>query len=360
MNSLTIRSLWKATLAALLVVISWHQAIATEDVPLKRFEFTQVQMGMDFKVTFYATDQAVANRAADEAYARIRELNACLSDYDPDSELSRLSKTAGSGRAISVSTDLWHVLAASQRLAAETAGAFDVTVGPMVRLWRRARRERELPTAERLAMARQAVGHRFIELDDVKRTATLTQPGMRLDLGGIAAGFAADEALAVLAEHGIGRALVDASGDIVAGDPPPDEPGWKIGIAPQGEAGRPSRYVWLANRAISTSGDAYQFVEIGGIRYSHIVDSQTGLGLTASRAVVVVAPKCMMADSLATALCVLGAGRGLALIEKRQDVAALFVERPGDNDESATDKHENWHTRISPDFDKLVPTLTGR
>ena len=316
----------KTAVFAALLLSGPRLAIGADYHRHERFEFTQVQMGMDFKLVFYAPNESAANRAADEAYARIAELNACLSDYDPDSELSRLSNSAGSGQMIPLSVDLWHVLTVSQQLAAESDGAFDVTVGPFVRLWRRARRQRELPTAERLASARQAVGYKLIELDTAQRAATLTQPGMRLDLGGIAAGYAADKALAVLARHGIRRALIDASGDVLAGDPPPDEPGWKIGIAPLAGNAAPSQYVWLANRAISTSGDAFQSVEIDGVRYSHIVNPHTGKGLTNRLAVVVVAADCIQADSLATTLCILGMDDGLRFIERLPTVAAMFVD----------------------------------
>lgn len=346
----TLGSAWQTLLATLILLTPAHQVCADDDALLQRFEFTQVQMGMHFKLTFYAADESSANRAAAAAFARIGELNSVMSDYDPASELSKLSKSAGSGRATPVSADLWQALTVSQRLADETAGAFDITVGPLVRLWRRARRERELPSAERLATARAAVGHRLLTLDEAQRTATLTNPEMRLDLGGIAAGYAADEALAVLARHGIRRALIDASGDLLAGDPPPGEPGWKIGIAPLAGAAEPSRYVWLARRAISTSGDAYQFVEIDGIRYSHIVDPQTGLGLTKSLAVVVVAPDCIIADSLATALSVLGIERGLEFVERKPAVAALFVE--GSRKVGPTEKS---HPRVSSRFDQLAP-----
>lgn len=339
-----------ALFAASLTLTASLRASESDDVSLQRFEFTQVQMGMDFKLTFYAADKSSANRAAAAAYARISELNSVLSDYDPASELSKLSKSAGSGQAVSVSADLWQVLTVSQRLAEETAGAFDITVGPLVRLWRRSRRERELPSAERLAAARAAVGHQLLTLDQTQRAATLTKPQMRLDLGGIAAGYAADEALAVLARHGIRRVLIDASGDLLAGDPPPGELGWKIGIAPLADTAEPSRYVWLARHAISTSGDAFQFVEIEGVRYSHIVDPQTGLGLTTSLAVVVVAPDCITADSVATAVSVLGMERGLEFVERRPAVAALFVEGPRNAGPT-----EILQPRVSSRFEPLAP-----
>ena len=122
----------------LATALSTATAIAAEP-QLERFEFTQVQMGVDFKLTFYAADRGAANRAADEAFARVAELNRSMSDYDRDSELMRLCRTSGNGESVAVSSDLWYVLARSQALARESEGVFDVTVGPVVRLWRRAR-----------------------------------------------------------------------------------------------------------------------------------------------------------------------------------------------------------------------------
>jgi thiamine biosynthesis lipoprotein len=148
---------------------------------------------------------------------------------------------------------------------------------------------------------------------------------MRLDLGGIAAGYAVDEALRVLNAHGITRAMVNGSGDIGVSDPPPGVQGWRIGIAPlEKPDAAPSRYLLLSNAAVTTSGDAFQFVEIGGQRYSHIVDPRTGLGLTDRSSVTVVARDCITADSLATAVSVLGPEKGLELIEATPGAAALI------------------------------------
>lgn len=292
---------------------------------LERFEFTETHMGAPVKITLYASDQRSANRAAEAAFARFAELDEIMSDYKPDSELSRLSRTAGSGRAVELSDDLWKVLDRSVQLSNASDGAFDVTVGPYVRLWRRARRSKEFPTAERLTEARRAVGYKHLRLDRERHTAKLLAPGMRLDLGGIATGYAVDEALAVLARQGLTRALIDASGDIGVGDPPPGQDGWKIGIAPLDPAGPPSRYLLLRNAAVTTSGDAFQHVVIDGRRYSHLVDPSTGLGLTQPSSVSVVAADCITADSLATAVCVMGPGRGLELIERTPHAAALIV-----------------------------------
>ncbi|HEX5447299.1 MAG TPA: FAD:protein FMN transferase [Pirellulales bacterium] len=311
---------------------------ADSEVELHRFQFQQTHMGAPVKITLYASDERSANQAAEAAFARFAQLDQIMSDYKPDSELSRLSGTAGSGQAVEVSDDLWNVLNRSRQVSEASEGAFDITVGPYVRLWRRARRSKEFPPEQRLAEARRAVGHQHLRLDGQRHTAQLLAPGMRLDLGGIAAGYAVDEALAVLAANGVKRALIDASGDIGAGDAPPGEQGWKIGIAPLDPAGPPSRYVVLCNAAVTTSGDAFQHVVIGGRRYSHIVDPRTGLGLTEPSSVCVVAADCITADSLATAVSVMGPRRGLDLIERTPRAAALIVREVNSRVETHTSK----------------------
>jgi len=311
---------------ALVTGAASHRAAADDSPTVARYEFSEVHMGTDFRVVLYAANKPIANRAAAAAFARIAELNKVLSDYDPESELSLLSVTAATGRRTKLSNDLWTVLARSQQLAEATDGAFDVTVGPLTKMWRSARRSKAFPPGERMAEARAAVGYRHLRLDATSRTAELTQPNMRLDLGGIGMGYAADEALRIITQHGITSAMIDASGDVVCSAAPPGERGWKIGIAPLTEsAGPPSRYVWLAHRALTTSGDAFQFVEIGGRRYSHIVDPQTGLGLATRSSVTVIAPDCTTADSMATAVSVLGPQRGMKFVESIPDVAALIV-----------------------------------
>ncbi len=294
----------------------------------QRFVFEKAEMGVPFRITLYAADEAAARRAADAAFERVEVLNSILSDYDPDSELSRLSHT--SGRAVPVSGDLWRVLELSQRVAEQSDGAFDITIGPLVNLWRRARRKQELPSTELITEMRARVGFRKLRLDPAARTAELLAPEMRLDVGGIAKGVAVDAALAVLTQQGITRALVAASGDIGASDAPPGQPGWKIEVAPIDAEGAPAaQTVLLRHSAVSTSGDTFQRVEIGGVRYSHIVDPRTGVGLTDHSLVTVLGPDCTTTDSWETTISLLGPERGLRLIETIPGTAAHVVRKPG-------------------------------
>jgi thiamine biosynthesis lipoprotein len=305
-------------------------------------------MGVPFKLLLYAADQGTANRAAEAAFACVARLDGLMSDYKEESELSRLSAASPCPEGVPVSDPLWFVLSRAQELSVRSDGAFDVTVGPMVRLWRRSRRQKELPTPERLAEALAAVGYRHLELDAERHRARLLRPQMRLDLGGIAMGYAVDEVLKLLDQQGVHSALVDASGDIGVSDPPPGERGWKIGVAPMVPGGPPSRLLVLSRAAVTTSGDAFQFVEIEGKRYSHIIDPKTGLGLTDRSAVTVVAPDCITADSVTKAVLVLGPTAGLKLIDETQGAAAIVVRAAGDQAEVFESKRVGELTFVTP------------
>jgi thiamine biosynthesis lipoprotein len=280
-------------------------------------------MGTTVRVVLYARTPDDAAAGAASAFARVAALDRTLSDYRDDSELSRLTR-GPVGSPIPVSDDLFRVLDAAQDMAARSNGAFDITVGPLSRLWRRARRQVELPSVADLEAARAVTGWRQLALDRDSRTAALARAGMRLDPGGIAKGFAADEALAVLREQGLPHALVAIGGDLAIGDAPPSASGWEVtlaGLAPGSRApGSPLR---LARAGVSTSGDAEQWVEIDGQRYSHIVDPSTGLGLTGRRSVSIVAGDAMTSDMLATAVSVMHADEGLALADATPGAAAL-------------------------------------
>lgn len=322
-------------------------AVPAAEPALQRYQATEIHMGTSFTIALYAADEPHATRALTAAFARIRALDQTLTDYDDASELSRLSAVSPTSQPVPVSEDLWLALAAADRFSRLSDGAFDITVGPLTRLWRRSRRQRELPTAERLAAARAAVGYQHLRLHPETRSVELLRPQMRLDMGGIGQGFAADAALDVLRREGITRAIVNASGDLRAGDPPPDAAGWKVGIAPLNPQAPPSRFLLLSRAAVSTSGDAFQFVEIAGRRYAHIVDPRTGLGITDRSSVTIVAPDCTTADALATAVCVLGPRAGIELVEKLPQVGALVVREGADG---------TVETHVSQRFAELAPS----
>jgi thiamine biosynthesis lipoprotein len=275
---------------------------------LQRNEYVRLLMGVRMRIVAYATDEPAAREAAGAAFERVAQLEDIMSDYETDSELMRLSRASGNGPQ-KVSPELFEVLSYGQMVSEASDGAFDVTVGPLVRLWRAARKSGVLPAGSALADARSKVGWRMMRLNARDRTIELMIPGMQLDLGGIAKGYAGDESIRVLREHGVRSALFEAGGDIVVSDPPPGTRGWQIELP----GGRKKR---LADAAISTSGDTVQFLELNGVRYSHVVDPRTGIGLTEHYAATVIAPRGITTDSLSTAATVLGKRDGESLIRR--------------------------------------------
>lgn len=309
------------------------QVVVAANAPqLERYEAEQVHMGVKFTIVAYVDDAATANKAFAAAFARIESLDQTLSDYDPNSELSRLSRSAPTAHPVRVSDDLWLVLSRSNQLSEKTNGAFDVTVGPLTRLWRRARLRKELPDPVRFEAAKLATSYKRLELIESQQQVALHVAGMRLDLGGIAKGYAADEALAVLARFGVRAALVNASGDVTLGDPPPGEKGWSVGVASLNPKTEPNRILKLSNCAIATSGDAWQYVEIDGKRYSHIVDPRTGLGLMVRSSVTIIATDGMTADSYASAVSVLGPVDGIKLAKETAGVEGVILYREAEQE----------------------------
>jgi FAD:protein FMN transferase len=313
---------------AVIFLIASRAFSAAFSAPLQPFEAVESHMGTLVRLKLYAAGQERANAGFQAAFARIAELDRILSDYRPDSELNQLCRSAP-GRPVRISQDLYRVLAAAQRLAHQSGGAFDVTQGPVIRLWRQARRDGRLPDPAEIRAASARSGFRKLHLNRSGPSATLDEAGMQLDVGGIGKGYAADAALEVLRRMGIASALVAASGDLALSHAPPGQRGWKVGID---SLDRPdasfSRVLELSNAAVSTSGDTEQFFEANGTRYSHIIDPATGVALTNGLTVSVIARRGITADGLATAVCVLGSGPGLALVKKRAGVAAILLPKP--------------------------------
>ncbi len=293
----------------------------------QRYEFSHRQMGTSFQIVLYANSDSIAQLGAASAFARIDSLNQILSDYLPDSELNQLAASGGSETAYPISEDLYQVLDAAQEMAHISQGAFDITVGPLVQIWRSARRKHRLPAPETIQIAMNSVGYQHIFLSPEACTAVLKKADMRLDLGGIAKGYAGDEALAVLGEYGIHSALVDGGGDIVLGDPPPGKTGWRISLERITESGeRTLQIAELANTAIATSGDTYRYLEVGGKRYSHILDPRNGQALTHQRKVTVIAPTGMLADAWASVLSVISVEEGERVLKDRSWLRARIIE----------------------------------
>ena len=269
---------------------------------LRRFRFERGLMGTQFTVILYASDSLLARQAYSRVSTRMDTLNSIMSDYLDDSEINRLSQTSGSGRWVSVSAPLYDVLQKAHTIARLSGGRFDPTIGPLSQLWRRAVRQKVFPSATERRQARRAVGYWSMAFDSATQSIQLRKPKMRLDVGGIGQGYAVDEAATVLQNSGIQSFLLDLGGDVLAGSPPPERPeGWRVAVG----SGTNSRadpadtlVVLLKNAAITTSGDTYRHLDLGGRRYSHVMNPRSGLGLRHFVRVMVLAPQGYRADAL--------------------------------------------------------------
>lgn len=309
-------------------MLLWPAGIRAQE----HLAYTQPAMGTVFRIELHAEDKVAAEKTVAAAFQRVEAINAIASDYLPESELSRLNREPAN-KAVKVSEDLYELLSRSQEIAKLTEGAFDITAAYAVQQWRRARRQKQLPTKEQTAKAIAMTDWKALQLDEKSRTATKLKDGLMIDLGGIGKGYAADAALAVLKEHGFGRALVAGSGDLAIGDPPPGKEGWKVSLRTfeKPEGADTMVQVLLKNCGCSTSGDLHQFLELGGARYSHIVNPRTGLGLTDRIACTVIARDATLSDGLATGLCVLGMEKGLKIAEQSPGTLVRFASPSGDS-----------------------------
>lgn len=304
-----------------------------DDVPLLRVEATRPLMGTLFKIITHTGDREQARRDMAAAFDLAETFASRATDYEPDSELNRLTR-APVGTPVKVSDHLFRVLLLGKTLAGQTDGLFDPSYGPLTHLWRETQRTGRKPSKAEIAEALSLSGIEHLSFDPNKQTITVLRPSMQLDLGGIAKGYAADLIFDHLREKGYRRTLVAAAGDLRLGDPPPDKEGWNVGLRTFRLA--PGKAILLKNCAISTSGDLYQRVTTGGQTYSHLIDPQTGLGLTSRRAASVIMPEAKFTDPLATAACL------------ADDPAALFQKWPGSS------------LRVVYEDSEMAPVITGK
>ncbi|HUS00082.1 MAG TPA: FAD:protein FMN transferase [Chitinophagaceae bacterium] len=283
----------------------------------RRFSFSREKMGSPFDIILYDVDSLHAVKLADEAFLLVDSLVNIFSDYIDSSELNKLSSFSGDNNYVIPTPALYDILLQSERAYKLSNGAFDITIGPLVKLWRKARKEKQFPDALSVLKAKQLVGFYKLKIYPASKSIKLMQPGMQLDLGGIAQGYIAQKVLDRLQQHSVKRVLVDVSGDITMGDQPPGTKGWTIGInMPQRTEELQKQKLLLRNCSVSTSGDVYQYIEHNGKRYSHIIDPLTGYGITSQRNVTVIAKEATTADWLATACSILTVSKAKRLAKK--------------------------------------------
>lgn len=265
------------------------------------------QMGTHWKIIAYVEDTLIAKDYLAAAWAQLDALNQAMSDYDHQSELLQVCHSASTGEWLAISPALFEVLTRAQYFAKVSKGTFDVTVGPLSVLWRRAFRRQTFPDQAAVNLAKQSVNYRWLKLKN--QALRLRKEGMRLDLGGIAKGYAVDFLFEFLKEKGVHRLLIDGGGDIRVGEPPPNEEAWTIQLVNQ-------KIFLLKHRSIATSGATYKYLEHNGIRYSHIINPRTGYGHQGNKLVTILSERCQDADALASIISLLNDGQQKRLAKK--------------------------------------------
>ena len=294
---------------------------------LKRFQFSEKKMGSPFTIIFYHGDSTHASQLAFECFLLVDSINAIFSDYLLSSEAGRLTQQQ-INQEQSVSNELFDLIRRSGEAWRKSGKTFDITVGALSSLWRKARVEQRFPSKKEVRNARKITGFKKLILDEKNKTVSLKIEGMRLDFGGIAKGYATQRVIDYLKSKNITHALADGGGDISMSDAPPGKNGWTIAINSPKENDPGSYQDWdkkleLTNSSVATSGDLYQFIYHNGKKYSHIINPRTGYGVTSQRNVTVIAKDGAAADWLATACSILPLKKAIKLAKKEN--AALFI-----------------------------------
>lgn len=291
----------------------------------------RVVMGTFSRVVVIADSERAAKRCVEAAFETQRRIEELMSYHREDSELSRINRDAAD-KPVPVNPLTFEVLQKSVHFSKLSDGAFDVTVGPLVDLWKAAGDANVPPTGEALVEARAKVGYEKLILDEKKMTVRFAIKGMRIDLGGIGKGYAVDKSVEAMKKRGAFGGMVDLGGNIRCfGQPPRGQEHWRVGlqdpnVAPEDmDASRILLVLALTDQSVATSGDYRRFTQVHGERHSHIIDTTSGTGANKLISDTIIAPDATTADALSTAVNVLGPERGLALIERIPDVEAILI-----------------------------------
>ncbi|TMI92718.1 MAG: FAD:protein FMN transferase [Bacteroidetes bacterium] len=313
----------------------------TLSAQLKRFEFPNNKMGSSFNIIFYHTDSAEVVSLSKECFLIVDSLDNIFSDYRSESEVGRLALQKNL-IDIKISDELFSMIVRSKDVWERSDKTFDITIGALTQLWRKAKKENRFPSEAEIKAAKELTGFKNLIINESSKTISFKKPGIRLDFGGIVPGYVAQRVIEFLKTKNINSALVDASGDIVVSDSPPGKDGWTIGVnLPESENELWDKKLELNNCAVSTSGDVYRYTIHNGIKYSHIIDPKRGYGVTSQRNVTVITKYGADADWLATACSILPIKKALKLAKKEH--AAILI---------ATMNGEKIITYKSKSFDK--------
>jgi thiamine biosynthesis lipoprotein len=291
---------------------------------LYHHEATRMSMACLYAIDAYGPDDQGLPRILDEAFDEVDRIDRLMSHYKANSALSRVNREAAE-RPVVLERELFDFIAEAMRYSRESDGAFDITVGPLMKAWGFFKGEGRVPSEPELAAARRRIGSRHVVLNPAARTIAFDEPGVELDLGGIAKGYAVDRAVRLLRERHVAAALVSAGGSTTYGlGAPPAREGWDVAIQDPLDSRKIAMTVRLKDRALSVAGTSEKFFEAGGVRYSHIMDPRTARPVQGVLSVAVLASSGTAGDALDDAFFVLGPGSSLGYLNRLPDTEVFF------------------------------------
>jgi len=300
-------------------------AVAALPAPAEWFSREEAIMGTAVRVELWHEDAAAARAAMSAVMDEMHRIDASMSPYKPDSELSRINREA-THKPVPISQEMFDLITRSIEFSKLSGGAFDITFSSVGYLYDY--REHVKPTDAQIAKALPGINFRHLQLDPKGRTIHYARPGVRIDLGGIAKGYAVDNSIAILKGRGITNAIVTAGGDSRLLGDKRGRP-WSVGIRDPRRRGEVAAVLPLADVAISTSGDYERFFEEDGVRHHHIINPRTGKSATGVRSVTVIGPDGITTEGLTKSVFVKGPKEGMRLIESIKGVDAIIIDDTG-------------------------------
>jgi FAD:protein FMN transferase len=329
-----------------LVLLAVVATLARAQQP-QLFTDSRPAMGSRFTIHLYARDAQEASAHFDAAFEEIERIEEALSNYRSSSELSRINREAATA-PVTTDPEVFALLQRSLEFSRRSGGAFDITVGPLMRAWGFFRGQGSYPTREALAAARAEVGWQLVTLDVPTHSVRFARHGVELDPGGIGKGYAVDRVAGLLRDAGVTAALIDAGGSsLYAIGAPPGKPGWLIHVPQPEQREAAVSSIFLRDGSLSTSGNYEKFFRLGGRMYCHIMDPRTGEPVQGMMQTTVIAPSATDTDALSTAMFVLGRTRGAALLESVPGARGLWILGDARSEHATSFYSFHWPTEVA-------------
>lgn len=283
-------------------------------------------MGNRFEITVVAADGQWANQRIDDAVEEISRIEKLFTTFKDDSQTNRINENAGIA-PVKVDKEVFDLIFRSKKISQLTQGAFDISYGSIDKsLWNFDTKMTSLPDAELAKKSVHLINYRNVILDENECTVFLKHKGMRIGFGGIGKGYAAEQAKNLMKQKGVTSGIINASGDLTAWGKQPDGKDWTIGIADPDSADKPFSYFSISEMAVATSGNYEKYVMIGGKKYSHTIDPNTGLPVTGIKSVTVICPNAEIADAMATPVTIMGVEAGLNMINQVKGIECIIID----------------------------------